>query len=62
MNSPPRPRDDHSARHKGHGIERTTRGEDQPADKGRAQQTQEGDQSGAARERPPSPGQPAGGE
>ena len=61
MNSPPRPRDEHGGPHKDHGIQRDSRGEDQPTDKRRAQQTTQGDQSGA-RERPPSPRQPAGGE
>jgi hypothetical protein len=62
MNSPPRPRDVDHARRSDHGIQRNSRGEDQPTDKKRAQQTSDGDQSGAAREQPPSPGQPAGGE
>ncbi len=62
MNSPPRPRRDHSPRRSGHGIERNSRGEDQPSDKKRAQQTSHGDQSGATREQPPSPGEPAGGD
>ena len=62
MNSPPRPRDDQNARRKDHGIGRNSRGEDQPTDKRRAQQTSDGEESGAAREQPPNPGQPAGGE
>jgi hypothetical protein len=41
------------------GIERNPRGEDQPTDKGRAQQTSILDET--ARQ-PPGPGQPAGGE
>jgi hypothetical protein len=41
------------------GIERNPRGEEQPTDKGRAQQISNVDE--AARQ-PPSPGQPAGGE
>jgi hypothetical protein len=72
MNSPPPPRHDDRARHKRqgqdgdqgsdqHGIERNTRGEEQPTDKERARQTSYGEESGG-RERPPSPGEPAGGE
>jgi hypothetical protein len=62
MASPPPPRDDHGSRRSDHGIKRDSRGEDQPTDKRRAQQTSIGDQSGAGREQPPSPGEPAGGE
>ncbi len=45
------------------GIVRDSRGQEQPKDKSRAQQSS-GDkaQQDAAREGPPSPGQPAGGE
>jgi len=52
---------EHSSRH---GIHRDLRGEDQPADKSRAQQTSTGEeaQRDAARDQPPSPGQPAHGE
>ena len=51
------------ARTSDHGMQPDERGQDQPTDKKRAQQTS-GDkiQRDAARERPPSPGQPAGGE
>jgi hypothetical protein len=45
-----------------HGVELDTRGQDQPTDKKRAQQTSKGAESGAAQEPPPSPGQPAEGE
>ena len=47
----------------GHGVHRDLRGEDQPADKSRAQQTAgEQAQRDAALDQPPSPGQPARGE
>jgi hypothetical protein len=45
------------------GIARDSRGQEQPKDKGRAQQSSGEDaQRQAAREQPPSPGEPAGGE
>jgi hypothetical protein len=62
MNSPPRPRDGDRAPRSDHGIQRNSRGEDQPTDTKRAKQTSNGDQSGAARDQPPNPGQPVGGE
>jgi len=51
-----------------HGIARTDRGEEQPADKARAQQVHKGTrpsagekaQRDAAEQQPPSPGEPAG--
>jgi len=48
----------------GHGVYRDLRGEDQPADKSRAQQTSKGEeaQREAAVNQPPFPGQPARGE
>jgi hypothetical protein len=66
---PDRPRDNHtpvtskaSTLRGEHGVGVDTRGQDQPTDKKRAQQTTEGEESGATREHPPHPGQPAGGE
>jgi hypothetical protein len=45
------------------GVTTNSRGEEQPKDKSRAQQTSgEQAQRDAAREQPPSPGEPAGGE
>jgi hypothetical protein len=47
----------------GQGVHRDLRGEEQPADKSRAQQPAgEEAQRDAARDQPPSPGQPAQGE
>jgi hypothetical protein len=47
----------------GHGVTRDTRGQDQPADRTRAQQASgEAAQRDAAVAQPPAPGQPAGGE
>jgi hypothetical protein len=46
-----------------HGVGVDTRGQDQPADKKRAQETSHGAEcGGGADEQPPSPGQPAGDE
>ena len=70
MTSPKR-RDTHgNALHAGpkertsrHGVHRDLRGEDQPADKSRAQEPSgEEVQRDAVRDQPPSPGQPAKGE
>jgi hypothetical protein len=60
MNSPPRPRDGDRTRRDDHGIQRNSRGEDQPTDNGRAQQTSHGEESGAARKQPLSPGESGG--
>jgi hypothetical protein len=64
------PRDTHGAgpsagpkERTGHDVHRDLRGEDQPANKSRAQQPSgEQAQRDAARDQPPSPGEPAQGE
>jgi hypothetical protein len=67
MNPPPNPPARQRPEDKGgrsdHGVQRDSRGEDQPTDKRRAQQSSHGDEQGdVARKPPPNQGQPAGGE
>ena len=63
MNSRPRRHQENEDRRSDHGIQRDSRGEDQPNDEGRAQQSSRQDaEDHSAHEQPPSPGQPAKGE